>query len=85
MCLQFATVYKARDVVRDRIVAVKKVGYPMCSVYTYTLQIPVKHNVTTHHYLSRDIRKPTMWFPNRSDKNQAVQAQKMARSLKFWT
>ena len=24
-----------------------------------------------------------MWFPNRSDTNQAVQAQKMARSLKF--
>ena len=27
--------------------------------------------------------KPTMWFPNRSDTNQAVQAQKQARSLKF--
>ena len=27
---------------------------------------------------------PTMWFPNRSDTNQAVQSQKMARSLKFW-
>ena len=25
-----------------------------------------------------------MWFLNRSDINQAVQAQKMARSLKFW-
>ena len=25
-----------------------------------------------------------MWFPNRSDTNRAVQAQKMARSLKFW-
>lgn len=29
--LQFATVYKARDVVRDRIVAVKKVT---CSIIT---------------------------------------------------
>ena len=28
--------------------------------------------------------KPTMWFLNRSDTNQAVQAQKQARSLKFW-
>ena len=27
--------------------------------------------------------KPTMWFPNRSDTNQAVQSQKRARSLKF--
>ena len=24
-----------------------------------------------------------MWFPNRSDTNQAVQSQKQARSLKF--
>ena len=28
--------------------------------------------------------KPTMWFSNRSDTNRAVQAQKMARSLKVW-
>ena len=27
--------------------------------------------------------KPTMWFPNRSDTNRPVQAQKTARSLKF--
>ena len=25
-----------------------------------------------------------MWFPNRSDKNQAVQSQKMVRDWKFW-
>ena len=25
------------------------------------------------------MRKPTMWYQNRSDTNQAVQAQKMAR------
>ena len=29
--------------------------------------------------------KPTMWFPNRSDTNRPVQAQKQARSLKFWS
>ena len=28
--------------------------------------------------------KPTKWFPNRSDTNQAVQSQKQARDLKFW-
>ena len=27
--------------------------------------------------------KPTIWFPNRSDTNRPVQAQKSARSLKF--
>ena len=26
-----------------------------------------------------------MWFPNRIDINQAVQSQKQARSLKFWS
>ena len=30
------------------------------------------------------MRKPTMWFLNRSDTNRAVQAQKMARGWKFW-
>ena len=35
-------------------------------------------------YLSRLVGKPTMWFPNRSDTNQAVQSLKRARSLKFW-
>ena len=31
------------------------------------------------------MRKPTMWFPNRSNTNQSVESKKMARSLKFWT
>ena len=35
--------------------------------------------------LSRLVRKPTIWFPNRSDTSQAVQPQKLARSLKFRT
>ena len=30
------------------------------------------------------MRKPTFWFLTRSDTNQAVQLQKMARGLKFW-
>ena len=30
------------------------------------------------------MRNPTMWFPNRSDTNRSVQAQKMARDWKFW-
>ena len=29
------------------------------------------------------MRKPTFWFLTRSDTNQAVKSQKMARSLKF--
>ena len=33
--------------------------------------------------MSRLVGKPTMWFPNRSDTNWAVQLQKMARILKF--
>ena len=35
--------------------------------------------------MSRLVEKPTMWFPNRSDTNRAVQLQKQARSIKFWS
>ena len=34
--------------------------------------------------MSRLVGKPTMWFPNRSDTNQAVHAQKNARDWNFW-
>ena len=34
-------------------------------------------------YMNRLVGKPTMWFPNRSDTNQAVQSQKIARGSKF--
>ena len=34
--------------------------------------------------MSRLVGKLTMWFPNGSDTNRAIQAQKMARGLKFW-
>ena len=37
-----------------------------------------------HVEMSRLVGKPTMWFPNGSDTNRAVQAQKMPRGLKFW-
>ena len=33
--------------------------------------------------MSRLVGKPTVWFPNRSDTNRSVQAQKQGRSLKF--
>ena len=39
--------------------------------------------LTTATNMSRLVGKPTMWFPNRSDTNRPVQAQKRARSLKF--
>ena len=32
-------------------------------------------------YMSRLVGKPTMWFPNRSDTNRPVQAQKRARKV----
>ena len=34
-------------------------------------------------HLSGLVRKPTMWFPNRSDTNRLVKKKKRARSLKF--
>ena len=39
----------------------------------------------SYNHMSHLVGKPTMWFPNRSDTNRAVQAQKTARSLKFWS
>ena len=33
-------------------------------------------------HLSHLVGKPTMWFPNRSDTNWAVQVQKVARNLR---
>ena len=36
-----------------------------------------------HKQMSRLMGKPAMWFPNRSDTNRPVQAQKQARSMKF--
>ena len=39
---------------------------------------------TMIYHLSCVMRKPTMWFLNRSDINRAVQAQKMVRGWKFW-
>ena len=47
---------------------------------TVFLSVPSSH-ISFH--LSRLVGKPTMWFPNRSDTNRPVQAQKIARSLKF--
>ena len=34
--------------------------------------------------MSHVMRKPTMWFPNRFDTNQAAHSQKMAGGWKFW-
>ena len=36
-----------------------------------------------YQYMSHLVGKPTKWFPNRSDTNRPVQAQKRDRSLKF--
>ena len=41
------------------------------------------NNKDLYIHLSRLVGNPTMWFPNRSDTNRPVQAQKRARSLKF--
>ena len=37
----------------------------------------------SNYEMSHLVRKPTMWFTDRSDTNQAVWSQKQARSLKF--
>ena len=46
-------------------------------------KIRLIYAVNENDHLSHVMRKPTFWFPTRSDTNQAVQLQKMARGLKF--
>ena len=45
---------------------------------TYSAQVGIKMK-----YFSFPVRKPTMWFQNRSYTDQAVQAQKMTKGRKF--
>ena len=40
--------------------------------------------VHTIKHMSCLVGKPTVWFPNRSDTNQAVQAPKTATGWKLW-
>ena len=54
------------------------------------VRLPLLHNTASHvpgkmssYHLSRLVGKQTMWFPNRSDTDQAAQSQKQARSLKL--
>ena len=49
----------------------------------YMKNIGIQCVLSLFIYLSRLVGKPTMWFPNRSYTNRAVQSQKRARSLKF--
>ena len=50
--------------------------------FNQDLQVKSKHTLPL--LMSRIMRKPTMWFSNRSDTNWFVPSQKMARSFKFW-
>ena len=43
-----------------------------------------KVDIWVRKYISPDARKSTVLFANKSDTNQAVQAQKMAGGWKFW-
>ena len=47
----------------------------------HSISSPWEH---LQYEMSHLVGKPTMWFPSRSDTNQAAQPQKQARSLKFW-
>ena len=49
----------------------------------YMLYVCVSMVCNHIQHMSHVMRKPTFWFSNWSDTNQAVQLQKMARGLKF--
>ena len=50
------------------------------TIYTHYLFFCVFYSI----YEPRCEKKQSLGFPTRSDKNRAVQPQKMARGLKFW-
>ena len=52
-------------------------------VHTYAQKFNGSFQGENAANLSCVMRKPTFWFPTRSDTNQAVQLQKMAKGLKF--
>ena len=52
-------------------------------IYIFVENPPFSSGKHVHEKYTPLKRKPTMWFPNRSDTNRHVQAQKRARSLKF--
>ena len=63
-----------------------KTGAPKSSSYIYTnwlKQTRLCIQTCGCIQMSHLVGKPTMWFPNRSDTNWPVQAQKRARSLKI--
>ena len=47
-------------------------------IYIKTKFYPRTALTTLDNWVASDMGKPSMWFPNRSDTNQPVQAQKMA-------
>ena len=55
----------------------------LCESNSFMLEFLKNSSLILLEYMSRLVGKPTMWFPNRSDTNRPVQAQKRARSLKF--
>ena len=48
------------------------------------LSLVNRYDTTPTLHLSHIMSKPNMQIPTRSDLNQAVQAQEMARDWKFW-
>ena len=65
------------------------VHYLLAVVIHWSFSIPwsgitvrVREAVLAYN-IRRLVRKTTMWFPNRSDTNQAIQSQKQARILTF--
>ena len=61
------------DVCKAGLNYLGKVKMPLNSDLYYGLHIFKLQLLSSCSYLSRVMRKPTMWFPNKSDTNLAVQ------------
>ena len=66
-----------KDQERVLAVTVSRAGFDEILANAYTAAVWLRN-------MSCVTRKPTMWFPNMSGTDRAVQSQKMARDWKFW-
>ena len=65
------------------LVAKQKSGELPCPVTALIAKQQLSPKCVFEQQMSHLVGKPTMWFSNSSDTNQAAQSQKQARSLKF--
>ena len=71
-------IYHGLDPLHQHVDCILKIVFILVTSASQTYGTFWARTYEPHH------KKTTMWFPDRSDTNRAVQAQKMDRGWKFW-